>query len=74
MAAMTRSSGWRIADAAQAEVDGKYYVEFDWQLDLSQLPRPLQIGLTGVAGGGEWNIGVERQLRLDSSSTKPDGK
>jgi hypothetical protein len=77
MAAMTRSSGWRIADAAQAEADGKYYVEFDWQLDLSQLPRPLQIGLTGVAGGGEWNIGVERQLKLDSSnntSAKPDGK
>ena len=77
MAAMTRSSGWRIADAAQAEADARYYVEFDWQLDLSQLPRPLQIGLTGVAGSGEWNIGVERQLKLDSSSNvsaKPDGK
>jgi len=76
MAAMTRSSGWRIADAAQVEADGKYYVEFDWQLDLSQLPKPLQIGLTGVAGGGDWNIGVERELRLDSSnnSARPDGK
>jgi hypothetical protein len=76
MAAMTRSSGWRIADAAQVETDGKYYVEFDWQLDLSQLPKPLQIGLTGVAGGGDWNIGVERELRLDSSnnSARPDGK
>jgi hypothetical protein len=82
MAAMTRSGGWRIADASQAESDGKHYVEFDWQLDLSQLPRPLQIGLTGVAGGGEWNIGVERQLKLDTNtntsssnnSAKPDGK
>lgn len=74
MGAMTRSSGWRIADAAQAEADARYYVEFDWQLDLSQLPRPLQIGLTGVAGGGDWNIGVGRQLKLDSSSTRPDGK
>jgi hypothetical protein len=77
MAAMTRSSGWRIADAAQAEADGRHYVEFDWQLDLSQLPRPLQIGLTGVAGGGDWNIGMERRLRLETSSpasAKPDGK
>jgi len=76
MAAMTRSSGWRIADNTQVEPDGKYYVEFDWQLDLSQLPKPLQIGLTGVAGGGDWNIGVERELRLDSSnsSARPDGK
>jgi hypothetical protein len=76
MAAMTRSSGWRIADAAQVDPDAKYYVEFGWQLDLSQLPKPLQIGLTGVAGGGDWNIGVERELRLDSSnsSARPDGK
>lgn len=76
MAAMTRTSGWHLADTAQVEADGKHYVEFDWRLDLSQLPKPLQIGLTGVAGGGEWNIGVERQLKVDHStaSAKPDGK
>ena len=45
--------------------DGRHYVEFDGQLDTSQLPRPLQIGLTGVAGGGDWNLGVERNVRVE---------
>jgi hypothetical protein len=65
LATMQRSSGWRIADATLVEPDGRHYVEFDWQLDTSQLPRPLQIGLTGVAGGGDWNLGVERNVRVE---------
>lgn len=60
-----RSSGWRVADAAQADADARHYVEFDWHLDTSQLPRPLQIGLTGVGGGGDWNLGVERSVRVE---------
>lgn len=65
LAIAQRSSGWRIADAAQVEPDGRHYVEFDWKLDTSQLPRPLQIGLTGVGGGGDWNLGVERNVRVE---------
>jgi hypothetical protein len=65
MAVMTRGSAWRIADAALAEADGRHYVEFEWVLDTSQLPRPLQIGVTGVGGGNEWALGVERSLRLE---------
>lgn len=77
LAIMQRSSGWRIADAAQAESDGRHYVEFDWKLDTSQLPRPLQIGLTGVGGGGDWNLGVERSVKVESrpeakADTKPE--
>jgi hypothetical protein len=65
LATMQRSSGWRIADAAQADPDGRHYIEFDWQLDTSQLPRPLQIGLTGVGGTGDWNLGVERNVKVE---------
>lgn len=65
---MLRSSGWRVADAGQVEPDGRHYVEFAWRLDTSQLPRPLQIGLTGVAGGGDWNLGVERSVALELRS------
>ncbi len=68
---MQRSSSWRIADAAQAEPDGRHYVEFDWKLDTSQLPRPLQIGLTGVGGGGDWNLGVERNVKVEM---RPEAK
>ena len=66
-AMFTRSSGWRIADAAQADADGKTYVEFDWVLDTSQLPRPLQIGVTGVGGGSDWALGVERVMKLEAA-------
>lgn len=65
LATMTRTSGWRVADAAQAEADGRHYIEFTWELDTTKLPRPLQIGLTGVGSGGEWVLGVERQLNLE---------
>ena len=67
MSIFTRSTGWRVADAALAEADGKTYIEFDWVLDTSQLPRPLQIGVTGVGGGNEWAIGVERTMKLEAA-------
>jgi Domain of unknown function (DUF4390) len=67
MSIFTRSTGWRVADAAQAEADGKTYVEFDWVLDTSQLPRPLQIGVTGVGGGSDWALGIERTMKLEAA-------
>ena len=67
MAMFTRSTGWRLADAALAEADGKQYVEFEWVLDTSQLPRPLQIGVTGVGGGSDWALGVERVMKLEAA-------
>ncbi|MDH4060814.1 MAG: DUF4390 domain-containing protein [Aquincola sp.] len=71
VATMANISGWHIADAAQVEEDSRHYVEFNWELDTSQLPRPLQIGLTGV-GGSDWALGVERTVRLADAA--PEGK
>jgi hypothetical protein len=62
MAAVTRSAGWKVADANQLDSDGRYYVEFSYRLDNSQLPSPMQIGLGGQA---DWTIGVERTLRVE---------
>ena len=69
MAVFTRSAGWRLAEAAQAEADGKHYVEFEWSLDTTQLPRPLQIGITGIGGvgGSDWSLRVERTLKLEAA-------
>ncbi|MFG6486254.1 DUF4390 domain-containing protein [Roseateles sp. BYS78W] len=38
-------SGWHIAEPRDIEDGGSYYLEFSFKLDVSQLPRPMQIGL-----------------------------
>jgi Domain of unknown function (DUF4390) len=73
MSAMTRGSAWRVADTERAEADGRHYVEFEWLLETSQLPRPLQIGVTGVGGGSDWALGVERRLKIDTASAPGNG-
>ena len=60
MAVISRVSGWRLAEAGQLEPNERYYVEFSYRLDASQLPQPLQIGL-----GNEWSLGIARTLRVD---------
>lgn len=63
LAVVSRSSRWKVAELSQLEADSKYYLDFSYRLDTSQLPSPLQIGLGGQ--GGEWALGIERTLRLD---------
>lgn len=62
LAAVSRLARWQIADATQADPTERHYAEFNWRLDVSQLPRPMQFGL---GGSGEWSLGVERTLRLE---------
>lgn len=62
LAAASRSSRWKIADAGQLDPDSQYYVEFSWRLDTAQLPSPMQFGLGGPS---EWALGVERTLRVE---------
>ena len=59
---VSRSAGWRMAELAQLDPDSRYYVEFSYRLDTTQLPGPMQFGL---AGQGDWAVAVERTLRLD---------
>jgi len=61
LAAVQRISRWRIVDAADVEADAGHAVEFRFRLDVSQLPRPFQIGAVGQS---EWNISAARSLRL----------
>jgi len=52
---------WKIADLADIEPDAKYNVDFRFRLDVSQLPRPFQIGAVGHA---DWNISAARTQRM----------
>jgi hypothetical protein len=47
---------------SQLDPDSRYSIDFSWRLDTTQLPSPMQIGLTGQA---DWTLGVERTLRLE---------
>jgi hypothetical protein len=55
LAAVQRLSRWKIADVAQIDLGQSHLVEFRFLLDLSQLPRPFQIGMLGQ---NDWNISV----------------
>ena len=58
---VTRIAHWRNADSG-VDTTGKYYVEFTFKLDSSQLPRPMQLDLGAQA---EWHLGVERSLQVE---------
>jgi hypothetical protein len=61
MGAVSRTGNWKLADASQLD-DGSHYVEFSYQLDTAQMPRPMQIGIEGQA---DWTLRVERVRRLN---------
>ncbi|WP_440106583.1 DUF4390 domain-containing protein [Acidovorax sp. BL-A-41-H1] len=61
MAAVQRIARWKIADAAAMESDAMHTVNLRFRLDVSQLPRPFQIGAVGQSG---WNVLVLRSQRL----------
>jgi hypothetical protein len=60
LAVISRVSGWQLAEAGQLFSGERYYVEFSYRLDASQLPQPLQIGL-----GKDWSLGTARVLKVD---------
>ena len=68
MSAVQRLSRWKIADSAEVEPDVVHKLEFSFSLDLSQLPRPFQIG---VAGQKDWKISVQHNERLQLSAPRP---
>jgi Domain of unknown function (DUF4390) len=57
LATVRRSVGWRIVEPGQIDADSSHYLEFAFRLDTSQLPRPIQIGISGQAA---WSMQVER--------------
>jgi hypothetical protein len=66
LAAVQRISQWKIAEHGELEADARYNVEFRFRLDISQLPRPFQIGAVGQA---DWNISATRNQRLGAAES-----
>ena len=62
IASISRASRWKVAEPGQLEEGGRHYVEFQFRLDTSQLPRPMQIG---IGGEPDWQLSVKRTLRIN---------
>ena len=67
MAALQRLSGWKIADASVIETDAVHKVEFRFDLDLGQLPRPFQIGALGQS---DWTISTSASQQIGPEGAK----
>ncbi len=67
--AIERISRWKIAESSDVDAS-EHALNFRFRLDLSQLPRPFQIGM---AGQREWQIALERsqRLRLERRNDSP---
>lgn len=68
-AAVRRLARWKIADGADLEWDQKLSLDFRFRMDLTQLPRPFQIGALGQS---DWNISasVVRPVVLGMPNSK----
>ena len=61
LSAIQRVARWNVADTSDFHADAEYRIALSFKLDLSQLPRPFQIG---VAGQREWTISAQLKERL----------
>lgn len=59
--AMQRIARWRIAEPGMLEPGAPYVVHYQFRLDMSQLPRPFQIGVMGRSG---WSLSMSRSAEL----------
>lgn len=62
LASMQRISRWKIMDTAPTQ--SGVSVQLRFRIDLSQLPRPLQIGALGRSG---WNLQLSRTQMLEDA-------
>lgn len=61
LSAVKRISRWKVADVSDLESSVKYRIDFSFKLDLSQLPRPFQIGALGQS---DWDLAASSTTTL----------
>ncbi len=74
LASVGHVSNWKLADTVRS--GGEQRVEFSFALDLSQLPRPFQLGLFQPSG---WNLSLQKTLPVPEHITpdadaQPEGR
>lgn len=67
LTAVKRINRWHIAEATDLDPNVQYHVNFKFQLDVSQLPRPLQIGVLGQA---DWSMALSTRQVLMRDATR----
>jgi hypothetical protein len=67
LSAIKRSGEWRVVEASEIEPGGKYRLDYQFKLDLTQFPRPFQIGTLGES---DWSMSVKRSQALVYESSK----
>lgn len=67
MSKIQRISRWRIVDLADLDPDAVHTLDLSFRLDVSQMPRPFQIGLIGQS---DWNISTSKSIRFSSEVVK----
>jgi hypothetical protein len=61
VAALQNITGWRIADAGALAANGRQTLTFSFGIDTAQLPRALQIGLSGRS---DWRLRIEQRIDM----------
>ncbi|QNP50563.1 DUF4390 domain-containing protein [Diaphorobacter aerolatus] len=69
LAVMQRISRWNVASTDDIQDGGQQTLHFQFRLDMSQLPRPLQLSTVGRSG---WSLLLSRSVRLTSSTVETD--
>ena len=67
LASIKRLIRWRVADLSEIDPKAAHTLYFKFKLDLTELPRPFQIGLIGH---DEWQIETNSSLRFVAESIK----
>lgn len=67
LAAIKRVSNWPVADLHDIDPSASYRLQYRFYLDLSQLPRPLQIGAVGQS---DWNLSASLTQKIGPDSLK----
>ncbi len=67
LAAVQRISRWKFAEHGELDLEQPHMLNFRFRLDVSQLPRPFQIG---VLGQSDWNIVAFARQRLGAEAAK----
>ena len=69
LAIMQRIARWNVAGPDVVDDSGQQTLHFQFRLDMSQLPRPLQLSTVGRAG---WSMQLSRSVHLTSGAMEAE--